>query len=160
MTLNYRLYLDACCLNRPFDDQRQSRIALETQAILAILSRCQSGQWQLMSSTALDTELDQTPNRERLANMKAMLIIAKIKVLSSQAIETRARELKRLGFSTYDAVHIASAERGRADVFISTDDRLIKRAVQNIHLLRVPVDNPVSWLIQSTLQSTQSEGND
>src|SRR4028118_248241 len=37
----------SCCLNRPFDDQTQSRIALETQAIMTILSQCQSGIWRL-----------------------------------------------------------------------------------------------------------------
>ncbi|WP_256973513.1 hypothetical protein [Nostoc sp. T09] len=67
---NYRIYLDACCLNRPFDDQTQSRIALETQAILTILSQCQSGIWRLIASAALDAELDQTPDLERLKNVK------------------------------------------------------------------------------------------
>jgi len=27
-----RVYLDLCCLNRPFDDQTQERIRLETEA--------------------------------------------------------------------------------------------------------------------------------
>jgi hypothetical protein len=29
-----RIYLDACCLNRPFDDQTQERIRLESEAVL------------------------------------------------------------------------------------------------------------------------------
>lgn len=57
MSQSYRIYLDACCLNRPFDDQTQSRIALENQAILTILSQCESG-WKLITSAALDEELD------------------------------------------------------------------------------------------------------
>jgi hypothetical protein len=93
---NYRIYLDACCLNRPFDNQSQSRIALETQAILTILSQCQSGQWSLITSTALDVELDQTPDRERLNNVKSTLTVAKIKVISSQFLEQRSRELQML----------------------------------------------------------------
>jgi len=32
-----KLYLDTCCLQRPLDDQRQARIRLETEAILALL---------------------------------------------------------------------------------------------------------------------------
>ena len=28
-----RLYLDSCCLNRPFDDQNQLRVRLEAEAI-------------------------------------------------------------------------------------------------------------------------------
>lgn len=27
-----KVYLDACCLNRPFDDQTQGRIRLEAEA--------------------------------------------------------------------------------------------------------------------------------
>ncbi len=34
MKQSYRIYLDACCLNGPYDDQIQRRIALETQVIL------------------------------------------------------------------------------------------------------------------------------
>ncbi|MDR2732709.1 MAG: hypothetical protein LBB36_05770 [Fibromonadaceae bacterium] len=31
-----KIYLDNCCYNRPFDDQRQIRVSLETQAKLHI----------------------------------------------------------------------------------------------------------------------------
>ncbi|WP_254565581.1 PIN domain-containing protein [Oscillatoria sp. HE19RPO] len=150
MSDNYRIYLDACCLNRPFDDQTQTRIALETQAILAILSKCQSGQWQLITSAALDGELSQTPDLEKLKNVTAILRLAKIKAIASQSIENRSIELVKLGFSDYDATHIASAERTRADIFLSTDDRLLKKATRNIQLIHVPVDNPVQWLLNVT----------
>jgi len=30
------IYLDLCCFNRPFDDQAQARIRLETEAKVAI----------------------------------------------------------------------------------------------------------------------------
>ena len=70
-------------------------------------------------------------------------------MLSSQTVENRSRELQQLGFAAYDAAHIASAERGRANIFLSTDDRLIKRAERNTQLIQVSVDNPVSWLMKS-----------
>ena len=35
------IYLDVCCLNRPFDDQSQPRIHLESEAILTILAQCE-----------------------------------------------------------------------------------------------------------------------
>lgn len=31
-----RLYLDLCCFNRPYDDQTQTRIRLETEAKILI----------------------------------------------------------------------------------------------------------------------------
>lgn len=155
MSQSYRIYLDACCLNRSFDDQTQPRIALETQAVLSILSQCQSGQWKLITSAALDAELDQTPDLERLKNVKAILAIAKIKVVSSPLLEARSVELQKLGFSGYDATHIASAERSNATIFLTTDDRLIKKARNNISLIHVEIDNPVQWLIKTT----QAEDN-
>jgi len=39
-----RIYLDVCCLNRPFDDQTQERIHLESEAVLIILSNIASQQ--------------------------------------------------------------------------------------------------------------------
>ncbi len=41
--------MDVCCLNRPFDDQTQDRIRIESDAILAILSKCVTGEWKLLS---------------------------------------------------------------------------------------------------------------
>lgn len=158
MNESYRIYLDACCLNRPFDDQTQPRIALETQAILIILNQCESGQWKLITSISLETELAQTPDLERLKNVKSILRIAKIKVVNSSFIESRAQTLAQLGFSSYDAAHIASAELSKADIFLSTDDRLIRKGQRHIEALNVAVDNPTNWLITST-QIEEKDGD-
>jgi predicted nucleic acid-binding protein len=158
MSEGYRIYLDACCLNRPYDEQTQSRIALETQAIITILSQCQSGKWKLITSAALEAELDRTPDLEKLKNLKAILAIAKIQVISSQFIDKRSVELLKLGFSGYDAAHIASAERGRADIFLSTDDRLIKKAQRNSEVIDVAVDNPVRWLMEFAHKEESDRG--
>ncbi|MDM9581860.1 MULTISPECIES: hypothetical protein [unclassified Nostoc] len=47
--MEFLIFLDVCCLNRPFDDQTQERIFLEAEAVRLILARCQSGEWQLLS---------------------------------------------------------------------------------------------------------------
>ena len=158
MSDSYRIYLDACCLNRPFDDQTQPRIALETQAIIGILSQCQSRKWKLITSTALETELARTPDLERLKNVRTILAIANIKVISSQFIEDRTAALAKLGFSSYDAAHIASAERSGADIFLSTDDRLVKKAQSNAMVISVAIDNPVRWFFES-IQIEESDGD-
>ena len=59
------VYLDACCLNRPFDDQTQTRIRLESEAILLILSSVEAGRLRLIASEALHFEIAQTPDPER-----------------------------------------------------------------------------------------------
>jgi hypothetical protein len=40
-----RVYRDNCCLNRPFDDQRQMRVWLEAEATLYIQEHIRSGHW-------------------------------------------------------------------------------------------------------------------
>ncbi|MBD2607986.1 PIN domain-containing protein [Scytonema hofmannii FACHB-248] len=146
MSKQYKIYLDACCFNRPFDDQTQSRIYLEAQAVMTILSKCQSGTWKLINSSVLIAELNQIPDLERLQNVKKLLDIAKIKVINSGFIEDRAAQLQRLGFSSYDATHIASAERSQGDVFLTTDDRLFNKAKKNSQLINVLINNPIQWL--------------
>jgi len=57
-----RVYLDACCLNRPFDDQTQPRIRLEAEAVLMVLARCEIGDCEWISSEALDLQIGRTPD--------------------------------------------------------------------------------------------------
>ena len=56
-----RIYLDVCCVNRPFDDQTQDRIHLESEAVILILKHVRSGNWEWISSEAVDFEVRQTP---------------------------------------------------------------------------------------------------
>ena len=37
MAKKYKIYLDVCCLNRPFDAQSQPRIRLETEVTTEVL---------------------------------------------------------------------------------------------------------------------------
>ena len=45
-----KIYLDNCCYNRPYDDQSQLRISLETQAKLQIQNMIKNKELQLASS--------------------------------------------------------------------------------------------------------------
>ncbi|MBD2290736.1 hypothetical protein H6F92_18915 [Microcystis wesenbergii FACHB-1317] len=42
-----------------------------------------------------------------------------------------------LGFDLYDSFHIASAEYARIDVLLTTDDRLLRKAIKYSKLLQV-----------------------
>lgn len=57
--MNWRMYLDNCCLSRPFDDQTQDRIRLETEAILLILAHLYTRKWQWIASEVSMFEADQ-----------------------------------------------------------------------------------------------------
>ena len=60
-----KIYLDACCLNRPFDDQRQPRVRLEAEAISLILQKLHQREWEWIGSDVLVYELGQTEDAER-----------------------------------------------------------------------------------------------
>ncbi len=47
-----KIYLDCCCLQRPFDDIYQPRVAVEAEAILVVLAFCESGHLEFISSDA------------------------------------------------------------------------------------------------------------
>ena len=143
-----KIYLDACCLNRPFDDQSKDRIRLETDAILSILNNCQTGEWQLIGSEVIDFEVSKTPDNERKKKVTILGSIAHSKIIIDEAIEKRAIEIGRLKFRPFDALHIACAEKGKADVMLTTDDNLLQKALQNINFLKVRIENPVKWLIE------------
>jgi hypothetical protein len=54
------VYLDICCLKRPFDDQAQARVRLETEAVLGLLAEDPS-RATFVRSAAHDLENDQNP---------------------------------------------------------------------------------------------------
>lgn len=60
-------------------------------------------------------------------------------VVASDAVAERARELAALGFGPLDALHLAFAEQSAARWFVTTDDRLLKRAGSHRQWLRVEV---------------------
>ena len=59
---------------------------------------------------------------------------------------SRAIDLQRLGFKAVDASHVACAESARADVLLTTDDGLLRKASKHGAGLLVRVANPLSWL--------------
>lgn len=71
------------------------------------------------------------------------------KVTYTDSIKVRASQLHAEGIDIFDSLHIASAEELGADVILTTDDRLQKKA-KTISHLKVKVENPVIWLMEVT----------
>lgn len=142
-----RIYLDACCLNRPFDDQSQDRIRLESEAVLLILIRVQQHEDSLwVSSEAVRYEVEQTPDSERRRRVRALLSFAEVEADVTDAVANRAVELRSQGFKAVDALHVACAEASLSDVLLTTDDRFLRAARRNAGQLHVRVENPIDWL--------------
>lgn len=150
MTTSQRIYLDVCCLNRPFDDQSQERIRLESEAIILIISRLQSGDWVWLGSDAIDYEVSQTPDPERRRRVRVLATAIQHSIPFTQTEAIRAKELQSFGFKQWDALHLASAESGQANIFLTTDDKLLRLAQQVEAHLKIRVENPLTWLTEVT----------
>lgn len=140
------VYLDVCCLQRPFDDLSQTRVRVEAEAVTLILSYVEENRISLVSSEAIDYEVNRISNTERANRTRIITRIASHYAVVDDVITLRTVEVIKLGFSALDALHISCAEAGKATVFLTTDDKLLKRAVRLRNQLRVDVANPVTWL--------------
>ena len=124
-----RVYLDNCAFNRPFDDQLQIRIRLESDAKLYLQEKIKQHQIDLIWSYILDFENEQNPFEERqraIAKWKARAIIT---IEETPSLLTITTLLVEIGLSAKDALHVACAIEGQADYFVTTDDKLIKKLV-------------------------------
>ncbi len=147
---NMRIYLDVCCLNRPFDDQIQERIRLESEAVMAILSKVSTGEWVLISSEFLDFEIGKIPDPERRNNVRYLSTMAQIKVSNNESIEARQAILEKMGFQPLDAFHIASAEKAQVEILLTTDDEMLKIYYPHQKNIRIKIENPVQFLMEVT----------
>ena len=141
-----RIYLDASALNRPFDDQSLSRNRLEAEAVLAILERIEAHQIELISSATLAYENLMSPLVERREYVMSYLNLAATFVTSDVALLERAREFEARGMRPLDALHLASAERGRARWFITCDDRILRRARRQELGTRLTIGTPIEFV--------------
>jgi predicted nucleic acid-binding protein len=142
----FTIYLDNCCLNRPFDDQDQDRVRLEAEAVTIILRHVQSGEWAWVGSDILLIENEENSDDERRMQVAALCGFQQRRVLFDGSDIRRAAAVHALGFGVLDAYHVAAAEKGRCQVLLTTDDRFLARAARHRASLRVSVRNPVEWL--------------
>lgn len=141
-----KIYLDTCCLNRLSDRQIQDRIRQETEAVNIMLSNFRTKRWHWISSSILQFEINQNPDLDQRVSLTTLLQLGHQTIFVGDEEILRGEELEILGFKELDALHIACAESGNADILLTTDDRMLRRAKRYCTQLRVRVENPYTWL--------------
>jgi predicted nucleic acid-binding protein len=121
------LYLDNSVLNRPFDDQRQPRIWLEALSFSHVLTLIEAGEARLIRSPIHDLENNRNPFPLRRRWIEKCLHLAEATVELNDSVKSRALALEHAGMKALDALHLACAEAGGAERFLTCDDRLIRR---------------------------------
>jgi predicted nucleic acid-binding protein len=141
-----KIYLDACALNRLTDDQSQSRIQTEAEAVERVLHLVWKGEAEWKASIVLEAEIRRNPNREGRNDALKLISLAGELLRPHRVSIERERTLEALGYGAFDALHLACAEQAAVDVLLTTDDRFISQAGRRLGKPTIRVLNPVNWV--------------
>ncbi|MDR1341996.1 MAG: PIN domain-containing protein [Prevotellaceae bacterium] len=139
--MKQRIYLDNCCFNRPYDDQTQVKIRLETQAKLHIQSLVYENKIALVWSFILKFENSRNIYHSRKKQIAQWENLSSSFVENSENIRRTAKEIMSTGIKAADAAHVACAIAGNCGFFISVDKRLLKYQDE-----RIVVCNPLEFI--------------
>jgi predicted nucleic acid-binding protein len=139
-----KIYLDNCCYNRPFDEQANTIVKMETRAKLFIQSLIKYGDIHLVYSFVLLSEIYANPS---IYKKESILDFIKANAAEYIGAERRteaqplAAEIAQTGIKPFDAAHIACAVISQSDCFVTTDKRLLKYKTDRIKLV-----NPIEFV--------------
>jgi len=139
------IYLDNCCYNRPFDEQTQVGVRLETIAKLTVQLMMACGKVAFVWSKILDYELSFNPYEKRRTTIGAWRARAATYVETTEELLNSAEVFERQGIKPKDALHLASAARAGCDWFLTTDRGIFKR-VREVGTMRV--GNPIDFIME------------
>jgi len=129
--------------NRPFDEQSHIRIRIETEAKLATQEEIRRGTYQLIWSYILDYENSKNPFRERQEQIMKWKKYAITDIEENTDIIKTALLLNSKGLQKMDSLHIACAIFAKADYFLTTDDKVIKKA--NV-ITDLEISDPINFI--------------
>ncbi len=140
-----KVYLDNCCFNRPFDNQLDIKIRLETEAKLYIQHFIKTGKLQLIWSYILDFENSKNPFEERKWYIERWKMFAVEDIEENATILAIGRKLEKLGLKKIDALHIACAIYAKCNYFITTDKGILKKAKR---IKEIIVIHPINFIME------------
>ena len=126
-----------CCYNRPYDDQQQTRIHLESLAKLHIQQSLADGAYDFIWSFILEFENSKNPYPLRRGTIRKFSYRCTQYVDEANASDVIkiARPIMESGVKEKDALHVACAIYASCDYFPTTDDRLLKYQTGQIKLM-------------------------
>lgn len=130
-----KIYLDCCCFNRPFDDQSQLMVRLETEAKLFIQEKIKDEEIELIWSYVLDFENYANPYPSRRKSIQAWKSFAKKDVEETEGLLVLVESFEKQGLKPCDALHLASAVTMSADCFITVDKGILKKTINEISVM-------------------------
>jgi predicted nucleic acid-binding protein len=145
-----KLYLDVCTLCRPFDNQKDMRIRLETDAYFLILHAIENKRYEMIVSSMHSKELESIPDiKERIQIIHLLDELGRTQKVDLNKVKKRAEELVLLKFGIADAVHLSFAEQS-SDYLITCDDKFEKKSKRS--KTKIEVINPLGFCLKEELK--------
>ncbi|GHV32018.1 hypothetical protein FACS18949_01800 [Clostridia bacterium] len=140
------VYLDNCCYNRPFDNQEQRSVQLETQAKLWIQDLIKDDKVALVVSFFSLFENNANKDADKAENISEFFENAAVYIDETciDKVCTLRDEIMTTGIKHKDAIHLATAIVAKSDYFISTDKRVLKYQSPRIKTIN-PIDFIRIW---------------
>ena len=135
--------------NRPFDDQGQMRIRLETVAITMIFTLIERGYFSARWSFVLEYENSRNPFPERRVFVRYLAQSCDSTVEPDESIRQLAKQLSAgHKIRVRDALHLACAELSGCHYLVTCDDSLIRQGqrLREKGVLTLGIINPLDLL--------------
>jgi len=119
---------------------------MEADAVLAILLRCRNGTWTLQTSDVINREVLRQTDDLRREKVKSFLSTTAAELKTTAATVAKAEAFQKNGINVFDSYHLAIADENGCDVFLTTDDRFLKKAKKQ--KINIKAANPAIWLLE------------
>ena len=146
-----RIYLNNSALNRPFDDQSQARIKLETEALFQILLDIDIGNSRLILSEVTELENSKNPYYSVKVRIDELISKADRKIKVTAPTRKLAGTFENAALNGMDGLHLAAAIQGKVDFFLTCDDSFLKKAKKVTSDRPIRIMNPIKYVLAEVL---------
>jgi len=142
-----RIYLDNCCYNRPFDEIRNEKIKIESQAVEEIIGKFVKKEIQIFTSGAIEFELSRISEGSKKRQVEDLYdSLDLLSIPYTNNLDKRVDELEEYNIHFMDAYHIAYAESKNLDYLLTVDKKLINASKRGP--LKIKVISPVEFIME------------
>lgn len=117
-----------------------------------MLNQVSNGYIKLIGSDVLKLEIEKIPDPIRKSQVKTLMKYISKFVHNDESVTDRAKEIQDEGFKGFDAFHIASAEKGKVDYLLTTDDKMLKLYMKKQNMIQIKLKNPLKYLQELLIQ--------
>ena len=120
---------------------------MEAAACERIFEDAEAGRVQLMWSFMHADENRQCPYPERQEEVQRLSALCGVRIGPEDAIRSLAKRIEtETGLAPKDCIHLGAAHYAQADVFVTCDDGILRRADRLP--LEILVSNPVDYVMR------------